>query len=353
MQSFFVLWLWAAVLRATAIGTIDQLGTRKLGRLAAKLLHYKQYMRRNLDTENGQEQSSGAPTKAEEKETATVDASGNVQHPEPQRYTGVGPDPNSKLAVFSVLVKSSDDLNSNKFVAQALLLKCTAGSSTMPFHLMHAGLNNFEANLLKKFGWILHDVSHEVDFAKWLYRPVYTEEEAHRLKRPWLDRSEPSRVGIDHPVKAMPDGWATYFKYFAWRAPYEKVLLLDLDVCFTDASRPLEERIMAMPDKEFLASKDLTREYYGLDSHMVLLKPSNDTFASLIRRSKEGAYIPYTNGDQDVLEFEFHPDVVAQEQMSFYIPHLHSEEQISCTGGVLDTCGDVLRCAMCTPSPKA
>lgn len=349
--SLVILWIWAALLGVSATESINQIGTRKLGRIA-KLLRHRKYIRSDADVEEskGNVDADGAEDVEEGgQEQAAVDASGHIEHADLQKYTGNGADSTSKMAVFSVLVKNEDDINADKFVSQALLLKCTAGSSKMPFHLMYTGLNKFEITLLKKFGWTLHDVSNEISFAKWLYRPVYTAEEARRLKRPWLDRSTDD-VGIDRPVQSRADGWATYFKYFAWRAPYEKVLLLDLDVCFTDASRPLEERIASMPDKEFLASKDLTREYYGLDSHMVLLKPSNATFASLIHRSREGAYVPYTNGDQDVLEFEFHPDVVAKEQMSFYIPHLHNQEQISCSGGPLDTCGDVLRCAMCTPT---
>lgn len=348
---------------AVAVDSHEQVaGESKLLRLARLMRHdsaspgHRRAKKRRAETDDVAEDQAGPeeqevveeefPVDQSEALAASVDADGGAQiRARPPSASAAG-GILSNVALFSVLVKTPDSPSAESFVSQAILLKCTAGATNMPFHLMYAGLSEDEVLQLQQFGWITHDMSHEVEFAQWLHRPVYTEEEAIALNRSWPDSKE---GGVKSKVQDRTDGWATYFKYFAWRAPFEKVLLVDLDVCFTDASMPLEDRIAKLPNKDFLATRDIRRDWAGLDTHMVLLKPSNVTFAHLIRRSKEGDYVPFTNGDEDVLEVEFPPDLVGTEMIKAFIPHLHNQEVLECSSDIT-TCGEVFRCAACSPA---
>merc|ERR1711937_172860 len=65
------------------------------------------------------------------------------------------------------------------------------------------------------------------------------------------------------------------------------------------------------------------RRYLGLNSHMMLLTPSNKTFDLLIQHSQDGEYVPYTNTDQDILEFLYPAHLFATDKMEKAIPHEH------------------------------
>merc|ERR1712048_996279 len=62
----------------------------------------------------------------------------------------------------------------------------------------------------------------------------------------------------------------------------------------------------------------------------MIVTPSDNTFNRLVHRAMTGEYIPYTNGDQDVIEWEYPAHLFAQDprlaktgRMDEIFKHLH------------------------------
>merc|ERR1712061_945083 len=108
---------------------------------------------------------------------------------------------------------------------------------------------------LKKWGWKGEDYSKDSIRIKESYRPVYSDAEAENLGRWWSHND-------DH-VKSRKDGWATYFRFYAWLArQYDRVLITDLDVFFTENPDPHVVEIPA--NVTFLASLEMkTHRKFG------------------------------------------------------------------------------------------
>merc|ERR1712061_894630 len=181
---------------------------------------------------------------------------------------------------------------------------------------------------LKKWGWKGEDYSKDSIRIKESYRPVYSDAEAENLGRWWSHND-------DH-VKSRKDGWATYFRFYAWLArQYDRVLITDLDVFFTENPDPHVVEIPA--NVTFLASLEMKTHrkfgYKGLNSHMMAITPSNATFHELLLRAQRGEYIPLRNTDEDVLESIFPPRLTTMKGISKktglpydmwdLVPHVH------------------------------
>merc|ERR1711879_334760 len=96
----------------------------------------------------------------------------------------------------------------------------------------------------------------------------------------------------------------------------------DLDVCFRE--NPDLRLAQLSPSVLLKASPErYSRRYWGINSHLMVLKPSRDLFWALLSRAKRGEYIPYTNGEQDVLESVFPTHLFATESMHKFISHHH------------------------------
>lgn len=130
-------------------------------------------------------------------------------------------------------------------------------------------------------------------------------------------------------VQSRRDGNATALKLHAWRlTEYEALLLSDVDVLFL--SSPTAALHAACRQRLlFGATPEVAdRGYSGLNSHLVLMRPSADLAAILAANSERGHFIPYTLGEQDVIESLF-PPVVGTATAPYSVPaiefprHLH------------------------------
>lgn len=107
-----------------------------------------------------------------------------------------------------------------------------------------------------------------------------------------------------------PDGWATMLKLFAWNlTAYRLVLYTDLDVSFSESP----ERALREADEmdiDFEATPErAARGYNGLNTHLMLLRPSRAVFNMLLANALHGHFMTYTHTEQDVLETAFPPVV--------------------------------------------
>jgi hypothetical protein len=57
------------------------------------------------------------------------------------------------------------------------------------------------------------------------------------------------------------------------------------------------------------ASETAKRGYMGINTHMMLLRPSLDVYALITANAASGHFIPYTRTEQDVLESLLPPSV--------------------------------------------
>eukprot|EP00747_Dinoflagellata_sp_TGD_P170147 gnl/TRDRNA2_/TRDRNA2_200984_c0_seq1.p1 gnl/TRDRNA2_/TRDRNA2_200984_c0~~gnl/TRDRNA2_/TRDRNA2_200984_c0_seq1.p1 ORF type:complete len:334 (-),score=33.58 gnl/TRDRNA2_/TRDRNA2_200984_c0_seq1:57-1058(-) len=228
-----------------------------------------------------------------------------------------------RAAVYAVLVNTTDHYHSSmlsyaaqNFVLNAMQLRCSASrvGSLLPFRLIAVNLHPTYADLLSRLGWVVEEHSHRVKHIKDIYKPVYSRQEAEEQGRWWV---------FDTAVQRRRDGWATYFKFYGWRkARYDRILMVDLDICFLDNPDPVlaalsaEEIFKASPSRE-------GRRYWGLNTGVMVFSPSLGVFRSLVSRAASGDYVPYTNTEQDVLEFEFPPHLFATEDMSTVMTYRH------------------------------
>lgn len=118
---------------------------------------------------------------------------------------------------------------------------------------------------------------------------------AGRLPPPAYGRQQPRR-----------DGALTSVKFAAWGLAYDLVLHTDADVLFLESPRAALEAAHARR-LLFQAAKveRAGRGYDGLNTHMMLLKPSPDVQAILLANAAAGHFVPYTRTEQDVLEAAF------------------------------------------------
>lgn len=107
-------------------------------------------------------------------------------------------------------------------------------------------------------------------------------------------------------VQRRLDGACTSLKFFAWDSVgYDGVLLSDTDVAFFEDPLPWMEARLA-ENEYFHASREVTfRNYDGLNTHLVWLRPDRQIFKMLVDAGRLGNFIPYTNGEQDVIEALF------------------------------------------------
>ncbi|KAJ1626345.1 hypothetical protein T492DRAFT_1033061 [Pavlovales sp. CCMP2436] len=163
--------------------------------------------------------------------------------------------------------------------------------------IMHGNYSPGSTGMLSAQGWRLYNVTQDLHA---LYTTVHG--------RPAPPLQLPPKKSST--VQPRNDGWATLYKLYAWSlADFELVLHTDLDVVFTaspDAFMAAAFRsglvFQALPEKAH-------RGYYGLNTHMMLLRPNRDVFATLMTNALRGHFVPFTRTEQDVLETMFPPEV--------------------------------------------
>jgi hypothetical protein len=249
-----------------------------------------------------------------------------------------------KFAVFTSLVSTSDwwiTDPSKSMVNDAAVAICTARhyGSTMPFLLDFANLRDDQVAMLSRLGWKMHNVTDSIEMWQGRYKPVYNEAQAIQENRPW----------VDQPVQIRKDGWATYFKFKAWTYDeYDKILISDADIIWGASPDP----ILAGPglDSDFHAFAEKSdRSTMGINTHLMIITPSKETYEKLVDRASSGNYVPYTNTEQDVLESHFRANENTGDVMGLF---KHKHRNCICAGldagrlAEVQTCEDVWRACL-------
>ena len=119
-------------------------------------------------------------------------------------------------------------------------------------------------------------------------------------------------ASVEH-ANPRPDGCATVIKLFAWNLTFfRRVLVVDLDVAMLESP---ERTLRAADEHQILfqavADQSTRHRYTGLNTHMMLLRPSNTLCTVLLTNARQGHYVPYTFTEQDVVETALPPVVRA------------------------------------------
>lgn len=304
------------------------------------------------------------PSEEEDDVHDDVDAAASVDSSEREPSLPVHALPRHRTAVYAVLTQLAEGYRKQNLVLNALLMKCSAMcyDSQLPFHMLYAGENSTEDDatmeLLRSFGWVVEDMTSDVEKLKSIHKPVYDEKEAKVLVRWWSHQRE--------LVSGRKDGWATYLKFWAWRVQdYDLVLVADLDVLF--AADPNEGMDAVPANVIFMTSLEKRGDLDGYDSHLMILRPDQGVYDELVLRAKLGEYVPYTNTDQDVLESLFPPRLYAVLRgAEEAVPHAHVPATAASgidgrcplpealpEGWQPRTCADVLRICNLTGLPSS
>lgn len=94
----------------------------------------------------------------------------------------------------------------------------------------------------------------------------------------------------------------------AWQLlQFDGVLLSDTDVVFRADPAPwMQARLEE--DEYFHAEREKgKRNYMGVNSHIVWLRPNRYVHRMLVDAAQRGNYVPFTNGEQDIIESLFTP----------------------------------------------
>lgn len=231
-----------------------------------------------------------------------------------------------KNAIFSVLVASPEHYTDSVVnqISDAAVAICSARhfGSTMQFHMDFANLDDWHFALLMNLGWTMHNQTDSIGYWKDKYKPVYSQEQAQKEGRLWENIT----------VQQRTDGWATYFKYNAWLYEgYDNVLISDTDIVWLDNPDPIltgvDDNLLFQAFRE--RARKGAEDHPGLNTRLMIIKPSPTTYKELVNRSSRGVYVPFTNTEQDVLEGLFHDDDNAGGTINTF-SHLHTHSD--CTG---------------------
>lgn len=151
--------------------------------------------------------------------------------------------------------------------------------------------------MLGQQGWLLHNATADL-------HAIYTTVPG----RPRPPLQLPPRKASN--VQPRLDGWATLYKLYAWTlGGYEMVLHTDLDIVLVGSPERALRTARAQGVLFQALSEKAYRGYYGLNTHMMLLRPNADVFELLMTNAIRGHFIPFTRTEQDVLETVFPPQV--------------------------------------------
>ena len=203
-----------------------------------------------------------------------------------------------------------------------LLRSARQNNSTLPFHLIYGGgLTDLELDSLRNLGYIINDFSNMSNFFQNIYHPVYSVYQAYQEKRLYLDPT------IKGAVQGRKDGWATYFKYLTWTfTQYERVIFIDTDVIFHENPDQIfgVEELKGLEFQAF--AETAKRNYVGLNTHLMYVKPDLETFRMILDTADRGQWIPYTNTEQDVLEWIYPPKLFTKVFKKQSIKHKHGQK---------------------------
>ena len=169
--------------------------------------------------------------------------------------------------------------------------------------------------MLRRAGWDVRDTSH-VNLAG-LFTPILEP----KLGYHWS--SQRAALGI----QLRSDGRCTAHKLLVWNlTEYKRVMLADSDICLLQDPLPWmhEHR-----DRYFVANSNgrWARGYEGIGSMLLYLQPDDLVFNMLIDMARTASYVPYTNGEQDVIETVF----ATHMQFPTLPNHTHTKDQGACS----------------------
>ena len=112
-------------------------------------------------------------------------------------------------------------------------------------------------------------------------------------------------------VQDRKDGAMTYHKFAVWRLGcfFDAVLQIDLDATVLEDPRPFAASHAQITATGAVVAEEenAKRDFVGMRTHLVLLKPDERIFDALLAKARTGDYVAMTNTDQDVLEAYFCP----------------------------------------------
>jgi len=90
---------------------------------------------------------------------------------------------------------------------------------------------------------------------------------------------------------------------------FDAVLQIDLDATVLEDPRPFAASHAAITATGAVVAEEenAKRDFVGMRTHLVLLKPDERIFDALLAKARAGDYVAMTNTDQDVLEAYFCP----------------------------------------------
>jgi len=158
------------------------------------------------------------------------------------------------------------------------------------------GLSDEASDVLRSNGWDVIDASGVPNSAFVLRRIEKSDATRH-----W------PRSGR---VQQRSDNECTSLKLLAWNlTEYSRLMVSDTDVCMRQDPLPWMRRHWS---EYFVMGQEgrfgnMQRGYVGLNSHLFFLQPSTLLFRVLTDMATSGSFVPFTNGDQDVIETVFAP----------------------------------------------
>lgn len=238
------------------------------------------------------------------------------------------------LCIHQVCVNTPSHSRKENMVEE--IIGTHAAMNRMKFSSPHyvdvANVSEADQDRMRKVGIIVTDRTNMTDHFKDMWHPE------HRLDHAQLRGLHITGAkGVPLDVQERKDGWATYFKFLAWKLlQCKKVLLFDADMHFSEkvmkngtlaerSGREIEESIMSGPADEFSAHHEIcgyhefsdhfetfvrqkkgceisSRGYDGLNSRVMLLTPSQRVYDLFTDTASNGSFVPYTQCEQDVIE---------------------------------------------------
>ncbi|KAL1500144.1 hypothetical protein AB1Y20_012815 [Prymnesium parvum] len=220
-----------------------------------------------------------------------------------------------RLALFTTVCNSTDyaGRHGEAQIFSALMLAASIRMvrSTVQLVAMTYGFNSMALANLTHAGYKVRDYSDEAP-DQFAMVPRFTPKTLRRWPR------EPQ----SNKVQKRRDSVCTSFKFHAWDAiDYDGILLADTDVVFREDPLPWM-RARLVENEYFHANSEIAyRNYVGINSHLIWLQPDRQIYRMLVDAAQLGNFIPYTNGDQDVIESLF-----TNHRPKLSLPaHLHSK----------------------------
>ena len=128
-------------------------------------------------------------------------------------------------------------------------------------------------------------------------------------------------------IQLREDGDCTALKLLAWNmTEFTNILIVDLDTCILEDPKPW---MLKYADKYFVAKtvSPYTRGYVGFASNIMYIQTSEIVFKIISDCAATASYVPYTNGDQDVIDTVFS----AHKKYPHFFKFIHSKNQRECS----------------------